>query len=71
MQCVDVAGLQKYAMGQADTKYDAKRCNAGERAEKGARKMCGQNRVSCVAAKKAKKTNNSDGTVRYPVGALT
>lgn len=57
MQCVDVAGLQKYAMGQADTKYDAKRCNAGDGtgAAERARKMCGQNRVSCVAAKKAKK----------------
>lgn len=35
MQCVDVAGLQKYAMGQADTKYDAMRRNAMRERQKG------------------------------------
>lgn len=35
MQCVDVAGLQKYAMGQADTKYDAMRRNPMRERQKG------------------------------------
>lgn len=57
MQCVDVAGLQKYAMGQPDTNYDAVRCNAGAEREgqKGQERCVAKIASAGVAAKKAKK----------------
>lgn len=68
MQCVDVAGLQKYAMAQADTK-----CSNAGAAKRQERCVCVAKIASAGAGIKnmRKKLRNCDVTARYPVGSLT